>query len=171
MTYVALLRGINVGGVTVKMVDLKKLLEAEGFKDVKTLLASGNALFDAPKSDPRRLAKKIAGALKAKYKRDISVIVRPIHDIEMLVKANPFKGIRETKDTRFHVTFLDTSSKIHFKSSKDIRVTKTCPFAICTVITVGQKSGTVDLMDLLKKHYGLVTTRNWNTVQKILKAV
>jgi len=43
--YVALLAGINVGGRTIKMADLKALFESLGFTEVKTLLASGNVLF------------------------------------------------------------------------------------------------------------------------------
>src|SRR4029077_19756102 len=51
--YVAFLRGINVGGNRVlKMDDLRKAFESLGFKDVKTVLASGNVMFDAPRSTP-----------------------------------------------------------------------------------------------------------------------
>lgn len=49
--YVAFLRGINVGGVKVKMAGLKACFEDMGFQDVSTVLQTGNVLFSAPKSD------------------------------------------------------------------------------------------------------------------------
>jgi len=170
MKYVAFLRGVNVGGVTVKMADLKKLLEKEGFKDVKTLLASGNVVFDVPKGGARKIAQKIEKALEAKYKRTIRVIVRPISDLEMLAKSNPFKGIELTKDKRFYVTFLDKPPKSHVKSVDFFEVVKASPFAVCTVLTITPDRASIDLMDSVTKHYGKdITTRNWNTVEKILK--
>jgi uncharacterized protein (DUF1697 family) len=93
MTYVALLRGINVGGVTVKMAELKALLEKAGFMYVKTLLASGNVVFDGAKKDSRAIAQQIGKLLESKFKRKIHVIVHPIHDIQMLAKAEPYKGM------------------------------------------------------------------------------
>lgn len=172
MLYVALLRGVNVGGVTVKMTDLKRLLEKAGFTDVQTLLASGNVVFSSPKKDGRRHAAEIEKMLEAKYKRTIRVIVRPMRDIEMLAKSDPFKGILVTKDTRLYVTFLDKPTKRHLKTSSEFfRVVKTCPFAVCSVLTLSSDKGTVDLMGSLEKHYGKdITTRNWNTIEKILKA-
>lgn len=190
MIYVALLRGVNVGGVIVKMADLKKLMEQVGFTDVKTLLASGNVIFEAGKAtspngdrpnspqasfrgDARRIAKKIEEALKAKYKRDIRCIVRPAEDIQMLAKANPFKDSAATKETRLYVTFLDTQPKSHLKSASNFfRVTKTFPFAVCTALVLTPDTSSIDLMASLEKHYGKdITTRNWNTVQKIVTAL
>jgi uncharacterized protein (DUF1697 family) len=70
--YVAFLRGINVGGhKTIKMDELKEAFEANGFKNVKTFLASGNVLFDAPKAGVTTLAKKIRNlsmGLKSRHK-------------------------------------------------------------------------------------------------------
>ncbi|HIZ53258.1 MAG TPA: DUF1697 domain-containing protein, partial [Candidatus Enterococcus avicola] len=60
MIYVALLRGINVGGNNkIKMVDLKRVFESLGFKNVKTYLHSGNIIFQAPKESQTILALKI----------------------------------------------------------------------------------------------------------------
>ena len=57
--YVALLRGINLGGHTVKMVHLAGLFEKLGFKNVETFIASGNVIFESPSKDIAALEKKI----------------------------------------------------------------------------------------------------------------
>ena len=145
MRFVAFLRGINVGG---------------------------NVIFESTLKDSRKAAQKIEATLEKRYKRAIRAIVRPMHDIEMLAKADPFKGIPVTKETRLYVTFLDKKPAKHLKTTGEFfRVVKTCPFAVCSVLILTPDRGTLDLMDSLGKHYGKdVTTRNWNTVQKILKA-
>lgn len=172
MRYVAFLRGVNVGGVTVKMADLTKLLEKSGFEDVKTLLASGNVIFESAKKDSRKLAGDIEKILETKYKRTIRVIVRPMHDLEMLAKGNPFKGIVADKNTVLYVTFLDKAPTNHFKTTSEyLTVTKTCPFAVCIALDRHGGHNSIDVMMDLTKHYGKdITTRNWNTVEKILKA-
>ena len=57
--YVALLRGINVGGINIKMVDLARVFTELGFERVKTVLASGNVLFDSTSADVPALKKTI----------------------------------------------------------------------------------------------------------------
>ena len=170
--YVALLRGINVGGnVLIKMSDLKIELEKAGLKNVVTILASGNIIFESNEKDTHKLAEKVEAALEKKYKRKIRAIVRHLDDLRQLEKAKPFKGIEVTKDTRLYVTFLDKKPAEHLKTTSEFfRVLKTSPFAVCSVLVLTPKRGTLDLMSSLEKHYGRdITTRNWNTVQKILK--
>jgi uncharacterized protein (DUF1697 family) len=62
--YVALLRGINLGGHTVKMDRLKKLFEELGFKNVETFIASGNVIFESASRSAGALEKKIAAHLE-----------------------------------------------------------------------------------------------------------
>ena len=107
-SYVALLRGINVGGnVLVSMAKLKEVFEALGFGNVKTLLASGNVIFQAQKTEPAKLAGKIADAMEKTFKRRLDVIVLPIEELEKLQDRNPFKGIKVTPgdETLCHVSF------------------------------------------------------------------
>jgi len=79
--FVALLRGINVGGnKMVKMDDLKKWLAALGFKNVITILNSGNVLFESSDHDEDVLAKKIAGKLKSELGHEVGIQVRSIEE-------------------------------------------------------------------------------------------
>ncbi len=62
--YIALLRGVNLGGHTVKMVELKKLFEQLGLKKVETFIASGNVIFESTSKNAEVLEKKIAAHLE-----------------------------------------------------------------------------------------------------------
>ena len=81
--YVAFLRGVNVGGnKMVKMEDIKKAFEALKFKNVKTLLASGNVLFEISKADETALCAKIAEKLKSVFGFEVGVLVRSIEELQ-----------------------------------------------------------------------------------------
>ncbi|MFT4668590.1 MAG: hypothetical protein ACI9M9_000407 [Flavobacteriaceae bacterium] len=74
-TYIALLRGINVGGYKkVLIADLRALFESLGFKDVKTYIQSGNVVFKT--IEETNLARKIAEAIEAKYDFIVPVLVK-----------------------------------------------------------------------------------------------
>lgn len=174
--YVALLRGINVGGVTVRMDKLKKTLEATGFANVKTLLASGNVLFTTPSANENTLVNKIEKKLETAFGREIGVLVRKIAELQHLAEANLFAGVKVTPQTRLYVTFLaeknKSSLKIQYESSdKNFKIIRATDREVCSVLTLSPGSRTVDLMSILEKEYGRkITTRNWNTIEKILKA-
>ncbi len=152
MKYVAFLRGINVGGHTmIKMKKLRQALELLRFSNVKTMLASGNVLFETPIKNQATLAKKIEERLKETFGFEIIVILRTGAQIQTLVKSAPFKMVTVTPNTRFHVTLSSTQE-------------------ICSVVDISSSGGTTDLMKQLEKEYGKkITTRNWNTILKIEK--
>jgi uncharacterized protein (DUF1697 family) len=174
--YAAFLRGINVGGVVVKMDKLKKTLEAIGFTNVKTLLASGNVLFTAPAASESALVKKIETKLEAAFGREIGVLVRKIEELQRLAESDPFAGIEVTPQTRLYVTFLSDKNKSSLKipyTSPDgnFKIIRASDREVCSVATLSPNSRTVDLMSILEKEFGRkVTTRNWNTIEKVLKA-
>ncbi len=174
--YAAFLRGINVGGVTVKMDKLKKTFEAIGFTNVKTLLASGNVLFTAPSASESTLAQKIEKKLETAFGREIGVLVRKVEELQRLADADPFARIKVTLQTRLYVTFLaekpKSSLKIPYESpDKNFKIIRATGSEVCSVLTLSPNSRTVDLMSILEKEFGRkVTTRNWNTINKILKA-
>jgi len=87
--YVALLRGVNVGGVTIKMSDLAELVSGLGYSDVKTVLASGNVLFTS--SDAAAGAKSaLQAALRTRFGYEAWVHVLTVDAIRRLVAAYPF---------------------------------------------------------------------------------
>ncbi len=175
--YVAFLRGINVGGhKTIKMDELKKAFEALGFASVKTLLASGNVLFAATAASESTLAKKIEKKLATAFGHEIGVLIRKIEGLQRLADADPFAGIKVTPQTRLYVTFLAEKNKSGLKipyesPDKSFKIIRVTGSEVCSVLTLTPNSRTVDLMSVLEKEFGRkVTTRNWNTIEKILKA-
>lgn len=171
--YVAFLRGINVGGnKQIKMTDLGKAFESLGFRNVKTILASGNVLFDAPQTPQLDLVHQIEAKLKESFGYEVGVISRTIAEIRQLAASDPFKNITVTPQTRLYVTFLSEKPKTTAKPPPEadfgiVRVTDT---EVCSVVVLSPARGTTELMGILEKQFGKnVTTRNWNTVVKILE--
>jgi uncharacterized protein (DUF1697 family) len=106
MRYVALLRGINLGGNNqMKMDDLKAVFEGLGFENVKSYINSGNIAFDTKKTAELKLIDKIEDAVEAKFDRRVHTMVREQTDIERIVKNNPFDGEYESHK-HMHVLFL-----------------------------------------------------------------
>jgi uncharacterized protein (DUF1697 family) len=174
--FVALLRGINVGGnKLMKMDDLKKCFAALGFKNVKTILASGNVLFESTVDDENALAKKIGEKLKAELGHDVGIQIRSIEEIQKLADRDPFKKIKVTPDTKLYITFLPqkptSKLKVPYTSpEKDFKILEVTDREICTAITISPGRATTEMMGILEKEFGKnITTRNWNTVGKILK--
>lgn len=103
--YVALLRGINVGGSTrIGMAALRELVAGLGHGDVRTYLQSGNVLFDSERG-PEGLAGEIEGRITAELGLDVRVLVRTGDDMERVFAGHPFLS-GEPDLTRLHVTFL-----------------------------------------------------------------
>ena len=171
--YVAFLRGINVGGnKKVPMADLKKVLEKIGLKNVKTLLASGNVVFETDSNNMDELQVSISSAIEKAFKFPVPVLVRSFTDIQKLVALDPFKNITLTPQTRLYVTFV--SGKVHDKASskyvspdKSFKILSKTKSEVFSVLDLSI-TGTPEAMSALEKEFGKeVTTRNWNTILKI----
>jgi len=176
ISYAAFLRGINVGGhKTVPMEKLKKAFEALRFKNVQTLLASGNVVFETQALSTAALEQMIEEKLKKIFGHEIGVLVRTIEELQDLSESQPFKGIDVTPQTRLYVTFLSEKSKSNLKipyasPDKSFRILHTSTREVCSVLTLTPNSRTIDLMNVLEKEFvRTVSTRNWNTVVRVLK--
>jgi uncharacterized protein (DUF1697 family) len=174
MKFVAFLRGINVGGhQVIKMDGLKKTFETMGFENVKTLLASGNVLFETSEKEST-LSQKIEDTLQKQYGYFIAVIVRSNPELQALVDADPFHNIPVTKETRLYVTFLyeKNTSKLsvpYETQDGNFKILHATDKEVCSVLIVTPDRGTPALMSILEKEYCKnITTRNWNTVKKAI---
>jgi len=88
--YVALLRGINVGGNTIlPMSELRSICEDIGFQNVRTYIQSGNILFESEHSE-EKLVKELEEALYQEKERNIPVIMRAAADLDSVIAHNPF---------------------------------------------------------------------------------
>lgn len=102
--YVALLRGINVGGRTVKMDKLRAVLTGLGFDDVETLIASGNVLFRSPSRSDAALEKRIEAALAQAFGFAVKTMVRSAAEMRRIAALEPFGQLGA--DDTLHVAFL-----------------------------------------------------------------
>src|SRR5689334_22693235 len=106
MKYIALLRGVNVGGNTkVNMAELRAACERLGFKNVKTYINSGNVVFDADEANPDKLASQIHDVILDNFGVDTSVMVRTAAELQQVVANNPFDG-QFDNHKNMHVFFL-----------------------------------------------------------------
>jgi uncharacterized protein (DUF1697 family) len=113
MKYVALLRGINVGGKTlIKMADLKSCIEDLGFDEVSTYIASGNLLFESRERSAAKLETKIERAIEKRFRLPVKVVVLDRTAYGRIVKAVPKSWVSD-KTLRANVAFVrrGTSAK------------------------------------------------------------
>jgi uncharacterized protein (DUF1697 family) len=88
--YVAFLRGINVGGIRIKMNDLAKAFGELGFADVRTVLASGNVLFSTKRASKSTLKKKIERALGDTFGYEAWIVLLDATELRAVIDAFPF---------------------------------------------------------------------------------
>lgn len=175
--YVALLRGINVGGhKLIKMQDLVRICTGAGLKNVGTYIASGNVIFDSPSANRTALVKKIEKALREVLGYEVTVILRTVSEFEHLVKRNPFKKYEASKDVMLCVVFLadepETRPKMPLASiTENLEVVEVADRA-AFVIMRRKKNGWFGFPNnFVEKQLSVTgTTRQWSTVIKILKA-
>ena len=173
--YVALLRGINVGGnKNVPMEDLRQMLSSLGFASIKTLLNSGNALFESAETNPGVLTQKIEEVFVKQFGFESKIILRKASDIEGLIKLDPFKHIKKEENARLYVSFLDKESqstlKLPYESAdKSLLILQKTKREVFSVVFLSSTVNSGDAMKFLEKEFGKsITTRNWNTVEKIM---
>ena len=175
--YVAFLRGINVGGhALIPMAELKNAFEKMGFENVRTVLASGNVVFETGQKDSTALTRALESGLKEAFHREINVILRSMDDLKKILSSEPFRGITVTSGIQLYVTFLSeksgprTITLPYTSPQKEISLLHATPREVFSVLHRFKGKGTTDVMNIMKKEYGAdITTRNWNTVLKVLK--
>lgn len=174
--YIAFLRGINVGRRIIKMADLKEAFDSLGFEDVNTVLGTGNVLFVTPDANKSALTRRIEAKLKLSFGYEIGVLLRTHEEMQLLSDTNPFKGITVNPQTRLYVTFVSEKPKgtlaIPYESpGGGFTILSATGTEVCSVVTLSPTSQTTDLMATLAREFGnKITTRNWNTIARILKA-
>lgn len=105
-TMIALLRGVNVGGVKLPMAELRRVCTDDcGYDDVQTYVQSGNAVFTTAERSPAEVAAALETALERSVGRPIDVTVRTAAQFREVVEANPYADSTDDP-TKVHVAFL-----------------------------------------------------------------
>jgi uncharacterized protein (DUF1697 family) len=173
MTYVALLRAVNLAGRNrVAMAELRDLLAGLGFTRVRTLLQSGNAVFDTATPGGERLERAIHDALAARLGLPADVLVRDAAEWAEVIARNPFPGEAARDPGHLLVYFLTTVPPVRASAVLQAAITgreivRTCGrhAYIAYPDGIGRSRVTAAVVE---RHLGArATARNWNTVLKL----
>lgn len=172
MRYVALLRGVNVGGNTmIKMAELKKTFESLGLENVVTYVNSGNLAFDGRKTPESKLVEKIEAAIEKDFEKRVAVMVREQKEIEGILAANPFRGEFESHK-EMHVLFLTEELPADKREQLLAATPENERFAVIgreiyAHLPMGVINSILGKSFIEKKLKVAVTGRNWRTVEKL----
>ncbi|CAN7530620.1 DUF1697 domain-containing protein [Rhizobium sp. LjRoot254] len=170
-TYIALLRGINVGGKVLKMADLRQAVAGLGFEDVKTYLQSGNMVFRAPKASNAELAERIASAIKAHKAMDVKIMVRSVREWDHVITDNPYLQAEEKPKT-VHAFILDDQpgkDRIAILRTKDAGSEEWTIVGDALYLHTPEGLGQSVLGNIIERTLKVpMTARNWNTVKALM---
>jgi len=173
-TYISLLRGINVSGKNlIKMEELRKTFENEGFSNVKTYLQTGNIIFQTQENNNIILQEKISNIIKNKFNLDVPNIVLSKEKLETIIENNPFSKEKKTDETFLYITFLgETPKKIDLKQIEEKKFPNEeiffTDFAVYLYCPSGYGKTKLTNNFLETKLKVLATTRNWKTTNEIM---
>ena len=157
--------------MNLKMPELKAAFEDAGFEDVKTLLSSGNALFTAPASSQSALEEKCEAALMKRLGKSFPTIVRRVGALRELLESDPYRAFRLAPGSKRVVTFLRTPAEPGLTLPIELHGARILAVVGTEVLSAYVRSpkGPV-FMTLIEKTFGReVTTRTWETVQKLAR--
>jgi len=170
--FVALLRGVNVGGNNmISMSSLKKSFEALGFPHVTTYINSGNIVFTTKEKDARKLEKRIEQMLSKEYELSSRVVVRSLPEMEQLVKDLPRSWSADSR-WRYNVIFLRHSIDSEailadLPANSDIEEIVYRPGALLWSAQATEMNRTNLAKLSSRKVFQDMTVRNLNTTKKL----
>jgi uncharacterized protein (DUF1697 family) len=175
-TYVALLYSIILGeGRRVVMSDLKAMAEGLGLRNVRTLVATGNLVFEARATDIAKLEQRLETAFEKTFGRHIVIVVRDAEDWLKLAASNPFPVDSAAAGDQVAVRVMrnpappDAVAALQTYAAEDERV-----FSVdgdIWVVFSRERPSSRLLAAMNHKRLGIGTSRNWNTVRKLAEMV
>jgi len=174
MKYLALLRGINVGGKNIiKMADLIKAVEKSGFTNVTTYIQSGNVLFESEIKDPREVLKKLETVLLADFTYDSRIIVRTHEQLKKILAEVPPEW-HTNRDIRCYLAFVaepfsarKLAPQIEMRDGIDFLKAGEGVLYMTTLSSGLTKSKFTKM--ITKDFYKEISIRNYNTARKLLE--
>ena len=177
LAYVAMLRGINVGGQkTINMDHLRQLCSGLGFRNVETYVQSGNIVFQTQTENPAAVSKRIGETIHHCFGFDTPVIVRTSDQMRNVIANNPFLKEKDIDSSKLHVTFLsETPQKDSLKNlealSSDPDRFYTAPREIYLYCPGGYGRTKLSNNAIEKALSVRATTRNWKTTNILFEMV
>ena len=175
--YVALLRGINVGGNNlIKMIDLRGSFAKMGFTDVETYIQSGNVVFSSTQTNKAKLTATIEKALSDAFKYQSRVVVISADELERVVAQAPKGFGQDMTQYRYDVLFVKeplttTEALADITTTPGVDTTHAGDHAVYFRRLIS-KAAQSKLNKLVQRpSYKNMTVRNWNTTMKLLGMV
>jgi len=151
---------------------LKHCFEAAGFEDVKTVISSGNVVFNAHTASITKLQKAAEASMEEHLGRTFLTIVRPVSALIKMLESDPYAAFRVPKNAKKIVTFLHKRPHAKFELPIKVEGAKIYCLERSEIFSayVPSPHGPV-FMKLIEKTFGqAVTTRTWQTVERITRA-
>jgi len=173
--YIALLRGINVGGKNIiKMETLKQLFIDMEFSDVKIYIQSGNVIFRTEEVDREKLVKTIENQLLKTFSLEIKTAIFTATELKEIVENAPENFGSEPEKYRYDVWFLlpaVTADEIvaHVRLHEGVDLLWTGKNAIYTSRLTSEMGRSYFSKVIQMPVYKNITIRNWNTTKKLLE--
>jgi len=170
---VAFLRGVNVGGHTIKKEQLQEVFRSLSLQNAVTYKQSGNVIFETNSQQIDEVKAEIESKLREIFGYDITVIVRTIHQLKAVVCLNAFAG-QETEGASFLITMLPCSTAT-FPLELPLTIPKSTARIISLMgtnvfsVTHGGGEGALPNSFIELKLNLKATTRNLNTIKEIVK--
>jgi uncharacterized protein (DUF1697 family) len=174
-TYIAMLRGINVGsGKIVKMERLRASFEALGFDGVRTYVQSGNVIFESEQKSPAGLSNKIEEKIRRDFGFTVPVSVKTSKEMAQIVSDNPLVKEKGIDHSKLHVTFLSdpppkTAVKVLEPLATDRERFRILNREIYLYCPDGYGNTKLSNNAIEKKLSVVATTRNRRTVNALLE--
>ena len=172
-SFVALLRGINVGGKSlVSMAELRALFSSLGFEDVATYIQSGNVVFRSPIADEDAVVAKLEREIAEAFAVSPAVLLRTPAELETIAASNPYLS-RKADLSKLHVVFLDRAPPASAVAELDPERSPPDEFTLQgreLYLHLPNGAGRSKLtLDYLERVLGVrATQRNWNTLVQLL---
>lgn len=174
-TYIALLRGINVGGRNkIKMADLRMMLQKMDFDEVQTYIQSGNVIFKSAHKNTSILEQEIKSNIATTFGLQVPVLVKDRTDLVSILKESPFTNPVDIESNRIYYVLLKNKLQDGYSTNLDQQnypnelfvITENCVYLNCL-----KGAGKAKLTNALieKKLKVEATTRNYKTMLKLIE--
>jgi uncharacterized protein (DUF1697 family) len=154
------------------MPELRKAFEAAGFTEVKTVLSSGNVVFNARRLSESSIQRTAEAAMRERLGPAFLTIVRPIDGLREILASDPYGAFRLSPSAKRIVTFLRDEPKVKVILPLELEGARLLSLKGRELFSayVPSPKGAV-FMSLIEKTFGKeLTTRTWDTVAKVARA-
>jgi uncharacterized protein (DUF1697 family) len=170
--YISLLRGINVGGKTLKMANLVDIYESLDLRDVRTYIQSGNVLFNTTAMERNKIKGELELQIRDRFGLSVTAFIFRRNEFQEIIERNPLAGTGGRELGRLHVTFLEKKPEEELverlppdkNTADEYRVIGTEVYLYCP----GGYGKTPLSNSFFEKNLAVrATTRNWRTVNRL----